>query len=43
LGSALQCLVIGAVALGGLLVLAKVMRIGELTEVVDVITRRLGR
>jgi putative peptidoglycan lipid II flippase len=43
LGSALQCLVIGAVALGGLLVLAKLMRIGELTEVVDVITRRLGR
>jgi putative peptidoglycan lipid II flippase len=42
-GSLLQCVVIGLVGLGVLLGLAKVMRISELTEVVDTITRRLGR
>jgi putative peptidoglycan lipid II flippase len=43
LGSAIQCVVIGVVALVGLLVLARAMRISELTEVVDTMTRRLGR
>ena len=42
-GSIVQCLVIGAVAGIGLLVLARLMRISELTDVVDTMTRRLTR
>jgi putative peptidoglycan lipid II flippase len=43
LGSAMQCAVIGSAALVVVAVLARVMRIGEVTEVVDTLTRRLRR
>jgi putative peptidoglycan lipid II flippase len=42
-GSLVQCVVIGGVAGTALLVLARMMRITELTDVVDTLTRRLGR
>jgi len=43
LGSVLQCAVIGAVGLGMLVVLARALRISEVTEVVDTFARRLRR
>jgi putative peptidoglycan lipid II flippase len=43
IGSAVQCAVIGAVALVVLVPLARAMRITEVTDVVDTLTRRLGR
>jgi putative peptidoglycan lipid II flippase len=42
-GAVLQCAVIGAAGLGVLVGLARVLRIAEVTEVVDTLTRRLGR
>jgi putative peptidoglycan lipid II flippase len=43
LGSIVQCAVIGAVGLGVLLAVARALRISELTDVVDTMTRRLVR
>ncbi|GAB7006548.1 hypothetical protein JCM18899A_40210 [Nocardioides sp. AN3] len=43
LGSAAQCLVIGVLDVTVLLLLARAMRITELTDVIDTVTRRLRR